>query len=111
MRAAACCAAAYAGATNRSPFDAASSGQITLSELASDPHAWSIASLLSVLVFKSIAYALCLRSQRDGVVFPALFLGGALGSLVAPLPGFGVVPAMAAGMAASTATGLGLPCP
>jgi hypothetical protein len=89
------------------PFDVASSGQITLSELAWAPHAWwSIASLLSVLIFKSIAYALCLVSLRGGLVFPAVFLGGALGALIAPLPGYGVVSAMAAGMAASTAVGL-----
>jgi H+/Cl- antiporter ClcA len=42
-------------------------------------------------------------------VFPALFLGGAAGVLLAPLPGLGLVPAMAVGMAASVTAALRLP--
>jgi H+/Cl- antiporter ClcA len=42
-------------------------------------------------------------------VFPALFLGGAAGVLLAPLPGFGLVPAMAAGMSAAVVSVLRLP--
>jgi H+/Cl- antiporter ClcA len=42
-------------------------------------------------------------------VFPALFLGAAAGVLFAPLPGLGVIPAMAAGMAAAAAGSLRLP--
>ncbi len=56
-----------------------------------------------------MAYALCLGSLRGGPIFPALFLGGAAGVLAAPLPGLGVVPAMAACMAASAAAALRLP--
>jgi H+/Cl- antiporter ClcA len=107
--AAAGCAALYAGATGRSPAEVALSGQATLSELAAHPHAWSTGSLVAVLAFKSLGYALCLGSLRGGPIFPALFLGGAAGVLCAPLPGLGVVPAMAAGMAASAASALRLP--
>ncbi|MEU2287683.1 chloride channel protein [Streptomyces sp. NPDC013178] len=106
---AAACIALYTVATGRSPSEVALSGQATLGQLASDPHAWSVGALVAVLVFKALAYTLCLGSLRGGPVFPALFLGGAVGALLAPLPGFGLVPAMAAGMAASAAAALRLP--
>ncbi|WP_189712503.1 chloride channel protein [Streptomyces phaeofaciens] len=103
------CTALYSVSTGRSPAEAALSGEGTLGELARDPHAWSIGALVAVLVFKSLAYALSLGSLRGGPVFPSLFLGGAAGVLLAPLPGFGLVPAMAAGMAAAVTAALRLP--
>lgn len=103
------CIALYTVATGRAPSDVALSGQATLSTLARDPHAWSVGALVGVLAFKSLAYSLCLGSMRGGPVFPSLFLGGAAGALLAPLPGFGLVPAMAAGMAASLTAALRLP--
>ncbi|MFG3284442.1 chloride channel protein [Streptomyces sp. NPDC048111] len=106
---AAVCAALYALLTGRSPAEVASSGQSTISALASSPHAWSIGALVAVLALKGTAYTLCLGGLRGGPIFPALFLGAAAGVLLAPLPGFGVLPAMAAGMAAATAATLRLP--
>ncbi|MFF5183928.1 chloride channel protein [Streptomyces sp. NPDC000345] len=106
---AAVCVSLYAVTTGRSPAEAALSGEATLGRLAQDPHAWSVGALVAVLAFKSLAYALCLGSLRGGPVFPALFLGGAAGVLLAPLPGLGLVPAMAAGMAASVTAALRLP--
>jgi H+/Cl- antiporter ClcA len=103
------CIALYTVATGRSPSEVALSGQDTLGVLAQDPHAWSVGALVAVLAFKSMAYAFCLGSMRGGPVFPALFLGAAAGALVAPLPGFGLVPAMAAGMAAAVTAALRLP--
>ncbi|NUS15341.1 MAG: chloride channel protein [Streptomyces sp.] len=103
------CIALYAVATGRSPAEAALSGQATLGELAKDPHSWPVGALVAVLAFKGAAYALSLGSLRGGPIFPALFLGGASGVLLAPLPGYGVVPAMAAGMAATSAAALRLP--
>lgn len=107
--AAGACAAVYALTTGRSPANVASSGQGTLSRLAADPHSWGVGALIAVLLCTSVAYALCLGSLRGGPVFPSLFLGGVVGVLLAPLPGLGVVPGMAAGMAASTASALRLP--
>ncbi|MFD7838720.1 chloride channel protein [Streptomyces sp. NPDC059761] len=101
--------AVYALTTGRSPADVSSSGQHTLSELAADPHQWGVGALIAVLLCTSVAYALCLGSLRGGPVFPSLFLGAVVGVLLAPLPGLGVVPAMAAGMAASTTSALRLP--
>ncbi|WP_333768848.1 chloride channel protein [Streptomyces sp. IBSBF 2435] len=103
------CAAAYAAITGRSPTDVALSGQATLPDLAAHPHSWSVGALVAVLAFKSAGYAVSLGSLRGGLVFPSLFLGAAAGVLLAPLPGFGVVPAMAAGMAASTGAAMRLP--
>ncbi|AWK12033.1 chloride channel core [Streptomyces spongiicola] len=103
------CAALYTGVTGRTPADVASSGEGTMARLASDPASWGVGALLAVLVFKGIAYALCLGSLRGGPIFPALFLGAATGVLLAPLPGFGVIPGMAAGMAASAGAALRLP--
>lgn len=105
----AACVTLYALATGRSPAEAALSGEATLSDLARDPHAWSVGALVAVLAFKGLAYALSLGSLRGGPVFPALFLGGAAGVLLAPLPGLGLVPAMAIGMAASVTAALRLP--
>ncbi|WP_141208079.1 chloride channel protein [Streptomyces griseorubiginosus] len=107
--AAAVCITLYAVATGRSPAEAALSGESTLSDLAQDPHAWPVGALIAVLALKGLAYALCLGSLRGGPVFPALFLGGAAGVLLAPLPGLGLVPAMAVGMAASVTAALRLP--
>ncbi|MEJ8641003.1 chloride channel protein [Streptomyces sp. MS1.HAVA.3] len=103
------CAAVYALTTGRSPANVASSGQGTLSQLAADPHGWGVGALIAVLLCTGVAYSLCLGSLRGGPVFPSLFLGAAVGVLLAPLPGLGVVPAMAAGMAASTTSALRLP--
>ncbi|WP_405977519.1 chloride channel protein [Streptomyces sp. NBC_00158] len=107
--AAAACAALYSLITGRTPADVASSGQTTLARLAADPQAWGVGALLAVMLLKGAAYTLCLGSLRGGPVFPALFLGAAAGALLAPLPGLGLVPAMAAGMAAATAATLRLP--
>jgi H+/Cl- antiporter ClcA len=103
------CAAVYALVTDRSPVEVASSGQATLSQMAADPHAWGVGALIAVLLCKGVGYALCLGSLRGGPIFPSLFLGGAVGVLLAPLPGLGVVPGMAAGMAAAATTALRLP--
>lgn len=103
------CAAVYTLTVDRTPADVASSGQAVLARLAQDPHSWGVGALIAVLLCKSVAYALCLGSLRGGPIFPALFLGGATGVLLAPLPGLGVVPGMAAGMAAAAAAMLRLP--
>ena len=101
-------ACAYALLSDRSPAEVALSGQATLPALAAGPGAWSTGALVALLVCKSIAYAVCLGTFRGGPVFPALFLGGAVGVLGAGLlPGLSLLPALAIGMAAGMAvTGL-----
>ncbi|KUJ65235.1 chloride channel core [Streptomyces albus subsp. albus] len=103
------CLALYALSTGRSPAQAALSGQQALGELARHPHDWGVAALVALVLCKSAGYALCLGSLRGGPIFPALFLGAAVGVLLSPLPGLGTVPGMAAGMSATAAAALRLP--
>ncbi|MFJ9814192.1 chloride channel protein [Streptomyces sp. NPDC101151] len=107
--AAGACAAVYTLAVDRSPADVASSGEAVMAQMVADPHSWGAGALVAVLLCKGAAYALCLGSLRGGPVFPSLFLGAAVGVLLAPLPGLGVVPGLAAGMAAAAAAALRLP--
>ncbi|SDD00723.1 chloride channel protein [Glycomyces harbinensis] len=102
-------AAAYALLTGRSPVEVLLSGQDTLGVLTAGgdvPGAWA---LVALLVCKGLAYAVSLAALRGGPIFPALFMGAAVGVLLGALPGYGTAPAMAAGMAAATAAVLPLP--
>lgn len=67
--------------------------------------------LLLLVAAKGLAYALSLGSGfRGGPVFPALLIGVAIGVFAADtLPGLEVTPAVATGIAASTAAALRVP--
>lgn len=101
-------ACAYALLTDHSAAEVAMSGQATLPVLATDPAAWSTGALVALLVFKGVAYGLCLGAFRGGAVFPAILLGAAAGVLASTLlPSLTLLPALAIGMAAGVAvTGL-----
>ncbi|SDK97958.1 chloride channel protein [Streptomyces indicus] len=101
--------ALYALLTDRSPEEAALSGQSALGALAADPHNWSVVALLLLFLFKGLAWSLCLGSLRGGPIFPAILLGAAVGIACSGLPGFGTTPALALGMAAGSAVVTGLP--
>jgi H+/Cl- antiporter ClcA len=103
------CAAVYALTTSGSVLDVLQSGEQALPGLVSSPHSWSVATLLLLLLFKGAAYGISLGSFRGGPTFPAVFLGAALGVLVAPLPGLGTTTGIAIGMAAATTAVLRLP--
>jgi hypothetical protein len=103
------CAAAYALLTDRSPLEVLQSGETELPALVSSPTSWSIVTLLLLLAFKGVAYAVSLGSFRGGPTFPAVFLGAVIGVLVAPLPGLGVTAGIAIGMTAATTAVLRLP--
>ncbi|MFD9410855.1 chloride channel protein [Streptomyces sp. NPDC059989] len=103
------CAALYTLLTDHSPVEVASSGQAELPQLVTHAQAWGVGTLIALLLLKGIGYALCLGSLRGGPVFPSLFLGAAVGVLLAPLPGLGFAPAVAAGMAAACTSVLRLP--
>jgi hypothetical protein len=102
-------AAAYSLLTGRSPVEVLLSGQDELGVLTSGHDAPGVWALIALLALKGLAYAVSLATLRGGPIFPALFLGAAAGALLSGLPGFGIVPAMAAGMAAATAAILPLP--
>lgn len=70
----------------------------------------SISTLIVIIVAKGIAYALCLGGGlRGGPIFPAMFIGGAVGAIFVQLGASGQVQTLAAaGVLAATATGLKL---
>ncbi|MFF4650686.1 chloride channel protein [Streptomyces sp. NPDC001380] len=103
------CIAAYALATGRDPAEAALSGQSTLAVLAGDPHAWPVSALLLLVLFKGLGWAVSLGSLRGGPIFPSILLGAAFGTACSGLPGFGTVPAMAAGLTAAATAVMRLP--
>ncbi|MBZ9643629.1 hypothetical protein [Streptomyces sp. PSKA30] len=103
------CAAAYALLTGRSPGEAALSGQDALGRLAADPHAWSMAALITLVLCKGLAWGIALGSLRGGPVFPAVLIGAAVAMACSGLPGFGATPALAVGASAATAAISGLP--
>ncbi|MDA1359579.1 chloride channel protein [Glycomyces luteolus] len=102
-------AAAYSLLTGRSPVEVLLSGQEALGVFTGTGDVPGVWALVGLLVFKGLAYAVSLATLRGGPIFPALFLGAAAGALLSGLPGFGIAPAMAAGMAAATAAILPLP--
>ncbi len=66
-------------------------------------------TIIAVLLFKGVAWALSMGAFRGGPTFPAMFLGMAAGILMANLTGFPETPAIAIGMAAATVSALRLP--
>jgi H+/Cl- antiporter ClcA len=85
------------------------SGQDALPGLVENPGAWSVGSLLLLLLFKGAGWGISLGSFRGGPTFPALFLGAAAGIAASHLPGLDLTPAVAVGMGAMTASMLRLP--
>lgn len=99
-----CCAGLYTVVTDHSPTEVAMSGQATLALLGAHPDYWSSGALLLLVILKGAAYAVCIGTFRGGPVFPALFLGGAMGVLVSMwIPGVDSIAGMAIGMAAGIA--------
>jgi H+/Cl- antiporter ClcA len=85
------------------------SGQDALPGLVGQAGSWSLAALAWLIVFKGLAYSLCLGAYRGGPTFPALFLGAAAGIMCSHLPGFPIQAGVAVGMGAAVAAVLRLP--
>ena len=85
------------------------SGQDALPELVADAADYSVATLLLLAACKGLTYALSLSAFRGGPVFPAIFIGGALGIAAASLPGMSLAPSIAIGIGAMCTTMLRLP--
>jgi H+/Cl- antiporter ClcA len=102
-------AAAYALITDRPVSDVLFSGETALAELVGNPQGWVTSTLVLLIVFKGLAYAVSIGAFRGGPTFPALFLGAAFGIVVGFLPGFGASAGIAVGMASATAAVLRLP--
>jgi len=85
------------------------SGQNELSPLFSNRAAFGVGALFLLLACKGLAYSLSLAAFRGGPVFPSIFLGAALGLLIAQVPGVNAVAGMGMGIAAMTTAMLRLP--
>ncbi|MGR7001714.1 chloride channel protein [Yinghuangia aomiensis] len=101
--------AAYSLITDRSPDEAALSGQAMLGQLAASPHELSVGALIALVVCKALAWSVCLAALRGGPIFPSLLLGAATAMACSGLPGLHPTPALALGMAAGAAVVTGLP--
>jgi H+/Cl- antiporter ClcA len=102
-------AVVFTQATDKAASDVLFSGQAALPGLLENAGAWSVGAALLLIACKGIAYGLSLSSFRGGPVFPALFLGGAIGVAAADLPGLSLVPAVAMGIGAMSVSMLTLP--
>jgi H+/Cl- antiporter ClcA len=99
----------YGQITGHGLSDVLFSGQDQLPGLVSASADYTVGALLLLIVCKSLAYAGSLVAFRGGPTFPAIFLGAAGGIVLSHLPGLSLVPAIAMGLAATSAAMLQLP--
>jgi H+/Cl- antiporter ClcA len=102
-------AIAFTQATGKSIDYVLFDGQAQLPGLVAQAGAWSIGTVVLLIVCKGIAYSVSLGSFRGGPTFPAIFLGAAAGILASHLPGFPEGAAVAVGIGASVVGVLRLP--
>ena len=99
----------YAQTTGHSTADVLYSGQSQLGPLLSQSATYSFGALVLLLVCKSLAYTAALGSFRGGPIFPAAFVGAAVGVTLSHLPGLPVLAGASMGIAAMSVTVLRLP--
>jgi H+/Cl- antiporter ClcA len=85
------------------------SGQTALPVLVQQAASYSGGVLVLLIAFKALTYGLSLSAFRGGPVFPALFIGAALGIALAGLPGMSLAPAIGMGIGAMCCAMLRLP--
>jgi len=85
------------------------SGQSGLPALVGNAAQYSTAVLVLLIVCKGFAYGLSLGAFRGGPIFPAMYIGAALGIAASGLPGMSLAPAIAMGIAAMCTSMLRLP--
>ena len=85
------------------------SGQTALPSLITAGAAWPVGAIMLLVLCKSLAYGLSLSAFRGGPVFPAMFIGAALGVAASHLPGMELVPAVGVGIGAMCVSMLRLP--
>jgi chloride channel protein, CIC family len=95
--------------SGRSFTDVLFSGQTALPALLKSASDFSVGLLIALLVCKAVVYAISLSAFRGGPVFPALFIGGALGLAVSGAPGMDLTSALAIGLGGMAAAMLRLP--
>ncbi len=85
------------------------SGQQALPGLVAGAAGYSVGVLVLLIVCKALAYGLSLSAFRGGPVFPAMFIGAAIGIAISGLPGMSLAPAIGMGIGAMCAAMLRLP--
>jgi H+/Cl- antiporter ClcA len=99
----------FAELTHRSAQTVLFSGQSALPDLVLKASTWTVGALVLLVIAKAIAYALSLSAFRGGPIFPAMFIGAAIGVAGSHLPGLVLVPAVAMGIGAMATVMLKLP--
>ena len=99
----------FAVVTGQDTANVLFSGQSALPGLISDGAAWPVGALVLLVLCKALAYGLSLSAFRGGPVFPAMFIGAALGVAASHLPGMALVPAVGVGIGAMCVSMLRLP--
>ncbi len=102
-------AVAFAEITGKGSSEVLFSGQDQLPGLIQSAAGWSVGALLLLVACKGLAYGLSLSSFRGGPVFPALFIGGALGILLSHGPGLPLIAGVGMGIGAMSVAMLNLP--
>ena len=85
------------------------SGQDALGTLVKDAGTLSVGTVIYLVLFKSIAWAISLGSFRGGPTFPAMFIGAAGGIALSHLPGLPSSVAIPVGIGAMIVAFLRLP--
>ena len=99
----------FAVVTGQDTANVLFSGQSALPGLISDGAAWPVGALVLLVLCKALAYGLSLSAFRGGPVFPAMFIGAAMGVAASHLPGMALVPAVGVGIGAMCVSMLRLP--
>ena len=99
----------FAQVTGEDTAEVLFSGQTALPSLISDGAGWPIGAVVLLILCKALAYGLSLSAFRGGPVFPAMFVGAALGIAASHLPGMALVPAVGVGIGAMCVSMLRLP--
>jgi H+/Cl- antiporter ClcA len=99
----------FAAATGHAASEVLFSGQDALGGLLTNSAGYSVGTLLLLIGAKGLAYTVSLAAFRGGPIFPAMFLGAALGMVLSHLPGLPLVAGAAMGIGAMSVVMLRLP--
>ena len=99
----------FAQYTSQSTSFVLFSGQDSLGTLVQNASVYSVGTLLAIVVFKSLAWAVSLGSFRGGPTFPAMFIGAAGAIAASHLPGLPMSAAIGVGIGAMIVAFLRLP--
>jgi H+/Cl- antiporter ClcA len=99
----------FAAATGHASSEVLFSGQDALGGLLTNSAGYPVGTLLLLIAAKGLAYTVSLAAFRGGPIFPAMFLGAALGMVLSHLPGLPLVAGAAMGIGAMSVVMLRLP--